>query len=616
MSLDSLLRRVEKPGRYIGGEVGEVRKDPREVRLRWAFCFPDSYEIGMSNLGVRILYGVLNRMEEVWCERVYAPWPDMEREMRAARLPLFALESQDPIATFDIVAFTLQYELCYTNVLNMLDLARIPLLSRERGEDAPIVIGGGPCAYNPEPLADFFDIFSIGEGEEALPELATLYLEMKKSGSCRKSDFLREAAKLPGFYVPSLYDVSYREDGTLAEVAPREGAPAVVRKRIVDNLDEVYYPHTVILPYIETVQDRTTLETCRGCMRGCRFCQAGMTSRPVREKSPEVLLRDARAITEAAGYDELSLMALSISDYTRLPELLDALIPWAKERNITLSLPSQRADAFTRDLMERLSSLRESGLTFAPEAGTQRLRDAINKNLREEDLFRACDLAFDYGKSSVKLYFMSGLPTETDEDITGIARLAEQVVALYYRNPNRRKNVHPRVTISVSCFIPKPFTPFQWEAQNSRAELRRKQELLASAITNKHVRYTWHDAGASHIEAALARGNRRVGQALLAAHRRGLRFDAWDEFFRYEGWLSSFADAGLDPDFFAARVWGEEEILPWEVIDCGVSREFFLRERRRAYASSPTSNCREQCSACGAGSLCASATYCPGRRQG
>ena len=613
MNIDKLLKQVEKPGRYIGGEYGEILKSREETALRVAFCFPDSYEIGMSNLGMRLLYGVLNATDAVACERVYAPWVDMEEKMRAGGIPLFALESGDPVRDFDIVAFTLQYEMCYTNVLNMLDLAGIPLLASERGEDDPVILGGGPCAYNAEPVADFFDIFSIGEGEEALPELASLCRDMKKDGSYTKEKFLRAAAKLDGFYVPSLYEISYRPDGRIAAITPRfPDVPQKVTKRIIADLDHSYYPEKLILPYIETVHNRTVLETFRGCIRGCRFCQAGMVYRPVREKSPAVLERQAKTLTDATGFDEISLMSLSISDYTCLPELLDRLIPWTNEQKISLSLPSQRADAFTAELMEKISSVRQSGLTFAPEAGTQRLRDAINKNLAEGDLMNACNIAFDYGKSTVKLYFMSGLPTETDDDIRGIAALAEKVVDLYYANPNRKKGIHPKVTISVSCFIPKPFTPFQWEGQNSFTELERKQAILREAITNKHVRYTWHDAGVSFVEAVFSKGDRRLSAALLEAHRRGMRFDSWDEFFCFENWMDCFRAAGIDPSFYATREMSEDEILPWDMIDCGVSKQFLLRERHKAYRSETTDNCRDACSGCGASALCDKryCTYC------
>ena len=608
----SILKSVSKPGRYSGGEYGETIKDKEKVKCRWAFCFPDTYEIGMSNLGVRILYGALNREDDVWCERVYAPWVDMEEKMRAGNIPLWAHESGDPVRDFDVVAFTLQYEMCYTNVLNMLDLSGIPLCTAERGEDDPIIIGGGPCAYNAEPVADFFDVFSIGEGEEALVEFARLYIEMKANGSYTRSAFLCAAAKLPGFYVPSLYEVSYHEDGTVKAYTPRfDDIPAKVTKRIIADMDKAYFPEQVVMPYIETVQDRIMLEVYRGCIRGCRFCQAGMIYRPVREKTPEVLDKQARDLFACTGYDEISLTSLSISDYTELEALTDRLLSWTEGETVNLALPSLRVDSFTKALMERISTVRTGSLTFAPEAGTQRLRDVINKNVLEEDLMRAVKVAFEAGKTQVKLYFMMGLPTETKEDLAGIAELAEKVVEVYYANPNRNKGRHPQVTISVACFIPKPFTPFQWEAQDTMEMLKEKQEYLSSCIKNRHVRYNYHDARTSHIEAVLARGDRRLGAVLLEACRRGFHFDAWEEHFDYDRWMTLFADCGIDPAFYANRAWGTDEVLPWEIIDCGVKREFFLRERERAYAGSTTPNCRQACSACGANKLGGERTCCP-----
>ncbi|MFY9381591.1 MAG: TIGR03960 family B12-binding radical SAM protein [Eubacteriales bacterium] len=608
-----ILKHVTKPGRYTGGEIGQVIKNKDDIRCRFAFCFPDTYEIGMSNLGVRILYGVLNEMPDVWCERVYAPWTDMGEYMRKYSISLTAHESVDNVADFDIVGFTLQYELCYTNVLYILDLAGIPLLASERSDDCPIIIGGGPCTYNAEPVADFFDIFSIGEGEEALPELCRLYIKMKSDGTYTRSKFLYEAATtLEGFYVPSLYKVEYKADGTIKSYIPAdEKVPAKVRKRIVDDFDTSYYPTKPIMPFIETVHDRIMLEVYRGCIRGCRFCQAGMVYRPVRNRTVATLCRQAKELYENTGCDEISLTSLSISDYTDINELTNTLVEWSDANIVSLSLPSLRADSFTKELMDKVSSVRTSGLTFAPEAGTQRLRDAINKNVCEEDLMRAVRVAFEAGKNSVKLYFMIGLPTETDEDIIGIAKLAKAVIDEYYKTPGRNKKRPPQVTISVACFVPKPFTPFQWEAQNTREELARKQRLLGEHITDNRIRYTFHDSRISHIEAVLARGDRRLSAAILEAYRRGSCFDAWDEHFDYDRWLSVFADTGIDVAFYANREFGEDEVLPWDIIDCGVKKEFLICERRRAYESKPSPNCREGCLGCGANSLGGKGRCCP-----
>lgn len=613
-NISTILKSVQKPGRYTGGEFGQIVKDKSKMKLRVAFCFPDTYEIGMSNLGVRILYGALNQLDDVWCERVYAPWPDMEEQMRKNNIPLFALESKDSVKDFDIMAISLQYELCYTTAVNMIDLAGLPIYARDRDENMPIILGGGPCAYNAEPVADFFDIFSIGEGEEALPELAKLYMQMKENGTYTKSAFLREASHLKGFYVPSLYNVEYNDDGTIKLFEPKyEDVPKKVEKRVVEDLNTSYFPLKPIMPYIETVHDRIMLETFRGCIRGCRFCQAGMVFRPVREKSAEVLNKQAKAIYENTGYTEISLTSLSISDYSCLHEATDMLLEWTNPKKVNLSLPSLRADSFTKELMRKVSSIRSSGLTFAPEAGTQRLRDAINKNLYEEDLMNAVRLAFEGGKSQVKLYFMNGLPTETYEDIEGISTLAKRVVDEFYKMPIRPKKP-VSVTVSVSCFVPKPHTPFQWEPQNSLEELRSKQMFLAEKITDKKIRYNWHEAKLSRLEAVFSKGDRKLSKAIAEAVKRGMKFDAWDEYFSYDNWMDVFATCGIDPDFYATRRMSYDEILPWDVIDIGVNKSFLISESKKAYENATTPNCKEKCSGCGANKLGKELTWCPKRK--
>ena len=600
----ALLRSVQKPGRYTGGEIHQIIKNKADVRVRFAFCFPDTYEIGMSNLGVRILYHALNQVPSIWCERVYAPWTDMTEKMEQEGIPLFAHESGDPVRDFDIVGFTLQYELCYTTVLRMLMLAGIPLRSCERDDSFPLVIGGGPCAYNAEPIADFFDLFSIGEGEEALPELCALYEKMKADGSYTKKDFLRAASHIEGFYVPSLYGVSYNEDGTIRCYTPKyPDVPAKVKKRIIADMDKAPFPQSFVLPYIETVHDRVLLELYRGCIRGCRFCQAGMVYRPIREKSPDVLNCQARAVYENTGYDEISLVSLSVSDYSRIEELTDKLLSWTEEEKVSLSLPSLRVDSFTKELMDKVSTVRTGGLTFAPEAGTQRLRDVINKNVTEENLLRAVDVAFSAGKNAVKLYFMQGLPTETHEDLAGIADLAKKVVHAYYQCKNRNRARGITVTISVSCFIPKPFTPFQWEAQDKIEVLEEKQQYLKECITDKKIRYHYHDAKVSRLEAVFARGDRRLSDVIEMAARDGVMFDAWTEYFDYDRWTRYFAAVGIDPAFYANRAFGLDEWLPWDIIDCGVTKEFLLRERERAYRGETTKSCAEHCNGCGANQL-------------
>ena len=610
----SVLKSVTKPGRYAGGEYGQIVKDKANVKARFAFCFPDSYEIGMSNLGVRILYGALNEQPDVWCERVYTPWIDMEDAMRASGTPLTALESGDPVKDFDIVGISMAYEMCYTNVLNALELARIPLLQKDRDDSDPIIVGGGHCTYNPEPIADFFDAFLIGEGEEVIVEFTRLYIEMKEDGSYTRAAFLRRAAStIEGVYVPSLYEVSYNPDGTVAAYTPLYAdVPKQVKKRIVKDMDSAYFPSYTIMPYMETVHDRIMLEVFRGCIRGCRFCQAGMICRPVREKSPETLNAQAKCLYASSGYEEISLTSLSISDYTGIVPLTDKLLSWTTDNMVNLSLPSLRVDNFPKDLMERISSVRSTSLTFAPEAGTQRLRDVINKNVTREDLMKAVNVAFDGGKTSVKLYFMEGLPTETLEDLDGIAEMAQSVVHEYYQNPNRQKGRSPSVTISVACFVPKPFTPFQWEAQDTLEVLKEKQDYLFHKITDRKVRYDHHDARTSVIEGVLARGDRKLCRALLLAHEKGFRYDAWTEHFDYDKWMEVFAEAGIDPAFYANRRRDPSEVLPWDIIDIGVTKEFMNREREKAYEAATTPNCAEKCSGCGANRLGGKSPYCPG----
>ena len=613
-NISTILKNVQKPGRYTGGEFGQIIKDKSKIKARVAFCFPDTYEIGMSNLGIKILYGALNEMEDVWCERVYAPWTDMEEEMRKNNVPLYALESKDNVKDFDFMAISLQYELCYTTAVNMIDLAGMPIFARDRGEDCPIVLGGGPCAYNAEPVADFFDIFSIGEGEEALCELMELYIKMKNEGIYSKSAFLREASHLTGFYVPSLYTVEYNEDGTIKRFEPKfEDVPKKVEKRVVADLNTSYFPLKPVMPYIETVHDRIMLETFRGCIRGCRFCQAGMVFRPVREKNAEVLNAQAKEIYKNTGYTEISLTSLSISDYSCLTTATDLLLDWTNKCKVNLSLPSLRADSFTKELMRKVSSIRSSGLTFAPEAGTQRLRDAINKNLYEEDLLNAVRLAFEGGKSQVKLYFMNGLPTETYEDIEGISVLAKHVVDEFYKMPVRPKKPI-QVTVSVSCFVPKPHTPFQWEPQDSLESLVDKQRFLGEKITDRKVRYNWHEAKVSRLEAVFSKGDRRLSSAIACAVSKGMRFDAWDEYFDYDKWMAVFDECGIDPSFYANRRIGYDEILPWDVIDIGVSKSFMISENKKAYENVTTPNCKEKCSGCGANKLGKEHTWCPKRK--
>ena len=600
-TMEMILSRVQKPARYTGGEYNAVVKDRRSVDTRVALCFPDTYEIGMSNLGVRILYGLMNEQEGVWCERVFAPWGDMEAEMRREGLSLYGLESGDPISGFDVIGFSLGYELAYTNVLNMLDLAGLPLRTADRGEESPLIIAGGTCAYNSEPLAPFIDIFCLGEGEDVLLELLELYRRARNEG-WRRRELLVAAARIPGLYVPSLYEVTYGEDGVVTAVTPTEGAPSVVTKRIVQDFEHSYFPTKTIVPSTEIVHDRVMLEVFRGCIRGCRFCQAGYAYRPVRPRSPQRLLEQGIAACRDSGYQEMTLSSLSTSDYRPLEGLCDGLLDWCEPHKVSLSLPSLRADNFSMGLMERLQHVRKSGLTFAPEAGTQRLRDAINKNVTEEDLLTSCRTAFSGGWSSVKLYFMLGLPTETDEDVLGIAELARKVLQVWRDvTPNRRRGC--RITVSTACFVPKPHTAFQWEPQVEREEYLRRVKLLRDNMREKSITYHWHDPETSFLEAVFSRGDRRLADAIEAAWRDGAKFDSWSEYFSLERWLKALAACGLDPAFYANRTRSRDEVLPWSCVSTGLRTEFLWRERELAYQAKITPDCRKQCTGCGADKL-------------
>lgn len=596
-----ILPTVQKPARYTGGEWGEIQKNSEEVDVRVAFCFPDTYEIGMSNVGMRILYGVMNQMEGVWCQRVFAPWGDMEEKMRAQNLPLWALESQEPVKDFNMIAFTIGYEMSYSNIVNMLRLSGVPIHSAQRQGLHNMVFAGGVCAFNPEPLAEFIDFFSTGEGEDSTVEIVSLYQKAKRE-EWSKEQFLWEVSKIQGVYVPSFYTHEYNPDGTLKAVIAREGAPKVVTKRIVENLDTAYFPTKMIVPSTEIVHDRANLEVFRGCIRGCRFCQAGFSCRPVRKKSPEVLYRQAVEVLENSGNNEITLSSLSTSDYRGLKELTDELIPYCAENRVSLSVPSLRADNFSRELMEKLQTVRKSGLTFAPEAGTQRLRDVINKNLREEEILSTCAQAFAGGWNNVKLYFMLGLPTETDEDVLGIAELVYKVVQAWKENAvNRKRGL--RVHVATAYFVPKPHTPFQWEAQITPQEYLRRCKLLKEHLYSKSIEYDYHSTELSRLEAVFARGDRRLGAVIEEAVKNGARLDGWDEYFRYDIWCDAFEKCGIPVDFYTVRGYGEEEILPWDMIDVGVSKKFLLRERRRAYAAQVTPDCRHGCAGCGANGL-------------
>lgn len=597
---EKILMKVQKPSRYTGNEFNSVHKE-WEDKTSFAFCFPDVYEVGMSHLGMKILYHMMNEREDTVCERVFAPWVDMEEQMHKNGIPLLSLESWKPVSQFDLVGFTLQYEMSYSNILNMLDLANIPLRSRERALTHPFVCAGGPCAYHAEPLADIVDFFILGEGEEVNNEVLDVYRKWKESGG-ERVEFLERIARIEGIYVPSFYDVTYHEDNTVQAVTPnRAGIPAKVKKRIIKDLDSVFIPEKLIVPFMEIVHDRIMLELFRGCIRGCRFCQAGYIYRPVRERSVKKLTAVAQQCILNTGYEEMSMSSLSTSDYTNLQELIDNLLELTVEKRINLSLPSLRVDNFSMELMEKVQKVKKSGLTFAPEAGTQRLRDVINKNVLESDLLRTSKIAFDGGYNRIKLYFMIGLPTETDEDVAGIAELAKKVIDTFYAIPKEeRKGRSVTVTVSTSSFVPKPFTPFQWEPQNRMDELIRKQKFLKDNITSKHISYNWHQSDVSFLEAVFAKGDRRMSEVLITAHKKGCRFDGWNEHFNYEAWQEAFRENGIAPEFYAYRRIPHEEVLPWDHIDIGVSRKFLEQEHEKAYQAVTTPSCREKCSACGA----------------
>ena len=600
--IEKFLLGVQKPGRYTGGELNSIVKDKSKIDIRYAFCFPDTYEIGMSHLGMKILYSLVNARDDAWCERVFAPDVDMEQVMRDNGIPLYALESGEAIKDFDLIGFTMQYELSYTNVLNMLDLAGLPVRSRDRKDLTPIVIAGGACVCNAEPMAEFFDITLPGDGEEVTNELIDLLKEYKANGAT-KQEFLEAAAQIKGVYVPSLYEVEYNDDCTVKSITPTHGAPEKVEKRNVADLDKMFAPTEFVVPFLEVVHDRTTVEIFRGCIRGCRFCQAGFLNRPLREKSPETVEAQCRSICEKTGYDEISLCSLSTSDYRGLEKLITDMLPWTVENKINISLPSLRADNFPKELMEQLNAVRRSGLTFAPEAGTQRLRDVINKNITEEEVLSTARQAFAGGWTAVKLYFMIGLPTETEDDIRGIADLAQAVVDEFYHNENKPKGKGVNVSVSVASLVPKPFTPFQWEPQDRPDTLIEKQNFLISCVKTRKVSVSRHVPWTSFLEGVFARGDRRLCDVIEAAWRKGCKFDSWEEHLDREKWMDSFAENGIDPFFYTARKRSFDEVLPWDHMDYGVTKKFLIRENEKAHRGETTASCREKCAGCGAARL-------------
>lgn len=598
--IEKLLLNVKTPSRYIGGELNSVVKDKNKVDMRFAFCFPDTYEIGMSHLGMKILYSLTNERENFWCERVFAPDVDFEKLMRENDIPLYGLESLEPIKNFDFIGFTVQYEMCYTNILNMLDLAGLPVKAKDRTALSPIVIGGGPCVCNPEPIAEFFDMFILGEGEEVNLEVYDLYVEMKKKGAS-KTEFLEAAAKIEGVYVPAFYDVTYEDDGRVKSFTPNNSnASPTIKKRIIKDMSKVYYPDKFVVPYCEIVHDRAIVEVLRGCIRGCRFCQAGYIYRPLREKNTGVICSETKSLCESTGYEEVSLSSLSTSDHSDIENMLVKLSNYTEEEKINLSLPSMRIDRFSKELMDQIQKVRKSGLTFAPEAGTQRLRDVINKNITEDEIFRACKLAFDGGYTAVKLYFMLGLPTETDDDIRGIAELAKKICDLFYQNPNRQRGRHIQISISCATFVPKPFTPFEFEPQATEEEIKHKQEVLLDATRgNRNVNVSWSKYRVSVLEAVLARGDRRVSSVIYDAWKSGCKFDSWDEYYNYNAWCEAFEKNSLDMNFYACRKREYDEVFPWDFFDYYVTKQFLIRENKTAHEAVTTPNCREKCAGCG-----------------